>query len=146
MNPDTRLALALFILRLGSGFLVVRLHGFEKLRDFSDLANTFPDPLGISSTVTLTLVVFAEFVCGIAFMFGFLTRVAAAPLAMSMFIAAFFVHSSTPPTGRELSLLYLIPVLAVLLTGPGKFSIDAALAGGGGGGGGGGDDGGGDKS
>ena len=133
MSPENRLGLALLILRLGTGFLVARLHGFEKLRDFSDLANTFPDPLGISSTVTLTLVIFAEFVCGISFMFGFLTRVVAVPLAVSMFIAAFFVHPSDPPTGRELSLLYLIPVVAVLLTGPGKFSIDFALESGGGG-------------
>ena len=126
MSQENRLAIALLLMRVGVGSLVVFLHGVEKVENFANQASSFPDPLGVSPTVTLTLVIFAEVVCGAAFIFGFLTRLASVSLGASMFVAAFIVNSSDP-SGRELALLYLLPVLAVLLVGPGRFSIDSAM-------------------
>lgn len=127
MKEPVRIDFALMVLRVGIGFLAAYQHGLPKLLSFSERASTFPDPIGVSPTVTLTIVIFSELVCGIALIFGFLTRLAAAPLAFSMFIAAFLVHSTDPVAQRELALLYFVPVTTILFAGPGKFSIDFAL-------------------
>jgi putative oxidoreductase len=51
---------AMLVLRLGVGILMM-MHGYDKLVHFGAKQNTFMNFLGMSSTVTLALVVFAEF-------------------------------------------------------------------------------------
>jgi len=120
--------LGLLVLRLAVGPLMFGLHGMAKLSSFSDLSGSFPDPLGVGSAVSLTLAVFAEAFCSVAVALGLFTRLAAVPLAFTMGIAAFVVHAADPWEKKELALLYLAAYLVLLLCGPGRLSVDAALA------------------
>jgi putative oxidoreductase len=119
-------SLGLLFVRLGVGGMMLFGHGWAKLVGFADIAPKFPDPLGLgSSTVSLALAVFAEAFCAAAVMLGAATRLAAMPLVVTMLVAAFWVHAGDPFRDREPALLYALPFLMLVFTGPGKFSFDA---------------------
>jgi putative oxidoreductase len=44
-----------------------------------------------------------------------------------MAVAAFIVHGGDPWGEKELAYIYLAGYLTLLLTGPGKFSVDALI-------------------
>ena len=119
----------LLVLRFFIGFMMLLGHGSDKLIRFAERAASFPDPLGLGSTTTLVLAVSAEFFCSLAIIFGFMTRLAVIPLMLTMLVAAFIVHGADPWAKQELAMLFLIPYLTLLLTGPGKFSLDRKIFG-----------------
>lgn len=125
---SARTDLALLILRLGTGAFMIIGHGWGKLTNYSARLQTFSDPIGIGSEVSLTLAVFAEFFCSIAVMLGFMTRLVLIPLIITMAVAFFFVHFSDPFTRQEKALLFLVSFIAMWLAGPGRFSLDAWIA------------------
>jgi putative oxidoreductase len=84
----------------------------------------FPDPLGMGPAISLVLAVFAELFCSILIGFGFLTRLAAFPLIITMAVAAFIVHAGDPFKQKELSLMYLILYIVLFIIGSGKYSVD----------------------
>ena len=45
-------------------------------------------------------------------------------MAITMGVAAFMVHWEDPLSDKEHALLFFFPALALVLTGPGKWSID----------------------
>jgi len=120
-------SVGLLILRVCVGAMMIGGHGWEKLSQFGQMADYFPDPLGLGSRLSLALAVFAEVACSAALVAGFLTRLAAVPLMTTMFVAAFVVHEADPFPDRELALLYLAPYVALLFAGGGRFSLDALL-------------------
>jgi putative oxidoreductase len=90
------------------------------------------------------LVVLAEFFCALLVMLGCATRLAAVPVVASMAVAAFVAHAGDPWSSetavkaffagesktwssKEPALLFLIPFLALVFTGAGRFSIDALI-------------------
>ena len=75
----------------------------------------------------MSLVVFAEFFCSIALMVGFITRGAVIPLIITMFVAAFVIHGDDPFNKKELALLFLTAYSVILITGPGKYSLDRLM-------------------
>lgn len=117
----------LLVLWAGVGLLMLLGHGWGKLSNFSLIAPNFPDPLGFGSGVSLGLAVFAEFFASLALIFGFLTRLATFPLIITMLIAAFVIHAGDQYKKMELALVYLIPYLTILLSGPGKYSLDRLM-------------------
>ena len=102
-------------------------HGLGKLQNFSARVDPFPDPLGIGANLSLGLTVFAEFCCSIFLVLGLFTRLATIPLLIAMSVAVFIVHKADPFSSKEKALLYLIGYLVILLTGPGRFSLDKLL-------------------
>ncbi len=119
------LALGLLVLRVGVGGMMVLLHGYPH---FVMLLNgkPFADPIGLGPTTSLVLVTIAELGCATLVVLGLLTRLACIPLLFSLFIAA-FVHKSGADIGhddKQLAILYAIPFLSIMLTGPGKWSVD----------------------
>jgi putative oxidoreductase len=102
-------------------------HGLGKLTHYSQRASEFPDPLGVGSTVSLGLVVGAEFFCSIAITLGFLTRAAAVPLLTTMLVAAFVIHAGDPWARQEFALIYGATYLALVFTGAGRYSLDQLL-------------------
>jgi putative oxidoreductase len=117
----------LLILRLWVGLMMAFAHGWGKLSTFSERASQFPDPLGVGSTLSLSLAVFAEFFCALAIALGFITRGAVIPVMTTMLVAAFVIHSDDPFGKKELALLCLAPLLTILFTGPGRYSVDRWL-------------------
>ena len=119
-----KIDLGLLFLRLGAGGLMLT-HGFPKLlRLFGEEEITFADPLGLGMGTTLALAVFAEFICAILIILGLGTRLAAIPLMITMFVAAFIIHAQDPFQRKELALIYLLIFTVLLITGAGKHSLD----------------------
>jgi len=114
--------LGLAVLRIGASAAILT-HGYGKLQMLINGAE-FGNPIGIGATPTLFLAVIAEFVCPILLIFGFKTRWVAVPPAITMAVAFFIVHAADAFQKKEKALLYLILFVAIILLGPGKYSID----------------------
>ena len=97
----------LVIFRLALGVFMLT-HGWQKISNFDMLSTVFPDPLGLSSSISLSLIIFAEFFCSILLILGLSTRLATIPLIIGMSVAAFVIHGNDPFSTKELSLLYLL--------------------------------------
>lgn len=118
--------LGLLILRLLSGSVLLT-HGYPKLQKILSGDLQFGDPLGLGQATSLYLSTFAEFLCAILIIIGLYTRVALIPLIINMSTAFFIVHSADEFKIKELALLFLGMFIVLLLTGPGKYSIDNKL-------------------
>ena len=117
----------LLFLRMSVGLFIVFGHGWDKLMNFGTMSTQFPDPIGLGSTVSLALAVFAEVFCGFAFALGLVTRFSALPLIIFTLVGAAIFHADDPWQKKEFALLYLIPFVTVFLSGPGKYSLDRIL-------------------
>jgi putative oxidoreductase len=126
--------LGLLFLRLWVGFSMLLNHGVEKLKNFSDTAPNFPDPLGIGHSASLGLAVFAEFFVSLFVIFGLVTRWSALVLATDMIVAFIGVHKGamSGQGSGELAFMYLMGYVTLLLAGPGCFSVDKVMFGKGG--------------
>lgn len=114
----------LLILRIAAGGAMLT-HGWAKLSHFAEKAPEFMNFLGIGSTTSLALVVFAEFFCSILLIVGLFTRWATIPLIITMKVAIFMVHWQDGFGKSELAFLYLAIYALLFFTGAGKYSIDA---------------------
>lgn len=122
LKASTQNDLGLLFLRLTAGGLMLT-HGYPKLSNWSSLSGSFPDPLGIGSTLSLAGTVGAEFFCALLILLGIATRLAAVPLLFTMLVAAFIVHGSDILQKKELALIYAGMYLAIFLLGGGKYSL-----------------------
>ena len=124
-EPDSYSVLLLFT-RIAFGSLFLS-HGIAKWIALEDITYTFPDPLGIGTTLSITLVLFAEIVCSIGVILGALYRLCLIPMTITMFVAFFRIHAGDAFAVKELALMYLILFILMFLAGPGKYSIDAKI-------------------
>lgn len=124
---STLVSIQLLSARIILGLLFLN-HGVEKWASYTLLAETFPNPLHIGSQLSLILVIFAELVCSVAFIFGFLYRLALVPMIINMAVAFFLVHSADPMSMKELSLVYLASFVLMFFAGPGRYSIDYVIS------------------
>jgi len=119
---NTDFGLLLFRLLIGGLMLT---HGIPKLITFFGSEEiAFADPIGIGETASFTFAVFAEFVCAILIILGWVTRFATIPLVITMAVAAIIVHWTDGFGRMELPLLYMSGFLLLFFTGAGKFSMD----------------------
>ncbi len=126
---DPRTSLGMLLLRLGfGGFMIVR-HGWGKLSSYADKKDSFPDPLGVGSELSLALACFGEVVAPLLLILGLGTRLASIPAAFTMAVAAFVVHAGDPLAKKEMALIYLVAFVAIGIVGPGRWSLDKALGG-----------------
>jgi putative oxidoreductase len=124
---------ALLLLRviMGAAFI---LHGLGKINSDAGwmgwAGDSYPPHLQAAAVA-------AEFGGGIALILGVLTPLAALGLAVTMAVAVFDVHvpkgdvfvATGPDQGSyELGAVYLACSLALLLLGPGRFSVDGCLS------------------
>jgi putative oxidoreductase len=137
---STRPGWAPLVVRIPLGIIFVA-HGAQKLFGWFGgygLEGTaqWMDSIGLSPGVPLALLAGgAEFLGGLALLFGLLVRPAAVALAFTMLVAIFSVHFSKgfflSNGGYEYGLALLATSLALLISGGGRLSIDGALTGGG---------------
>jgi len=105
------------------------LHGYPKFQKLIGGGSIdFPDPLGLGATVSLVLVVLAEFVCSILIVFGLFTRPALIILIINMLVITFVIHGKESLSEKEHALLFLFSYLALFLLGSGKFSVEHCWA------------------
>jgi putative oxidoreductase len=113
--------------RLTFGFIIFWHHGVAKLKNFSALQYTFPNPIHLGSRVSLCLVIFAEVFCSVLVVLGFLTRLALIPLVITLGVALAIVHRGQGIMNAELAWLYFAVFFSLLLTGPGRISVDGLI-------------------
>lgn len=123
--PTTR-DLGLLVLRLAAGLGMALAHGLGKLpppdRFVAGLADVGLPVPGLFAW----LAALAEVGGGLLVAAGLLTRPAAALVVVTMLVAFFGAHAGDPFGEREMAFLYGAMFLAVMLTGAGRFSADAA--------------------
>lgn len=112
----------LLVARVVFGLLLAS-HGFQKLNAFSAMSQSFPDPLGLGSEISLSLAIFGELICSIAFIFGFLYRLVSIPMIFTMLVAFVTVHKGSVTDG-ELAFVYLVIFVLMFLSGAGRYSLD----------------------
>ncbi len=118
--------IAMLILRIGMGGLMIP-HGYDKLVHFTQYKKDFMSFLGLGGTVSLALVVFAEFFCAIFLIMGVFTRLFAIPLIIEMFVVVFKAHKGEIFGDGEHGMLFIAGYIVILLCGPGKASVDGIM-------------------
>lgn len=125
-------AVGLLILRLVAGSALM-LHGWPKIQH----ATSWMGPTAPVPGFLQFLAAFSEFFGGLAFLTGLLTPIAALGVASTMLFALFAVHLKkgdpfVDPHGGssfESALGYFAIAMTLMLTGPGRISLDALLFG-----------------
>jgi putative oxidoreductase len=127
--PDGRVGIALLVLRVVFG-LGLMVHGYPKIQTpFSWMQGPNAAP-----PILQGLAAAGEFLAGAALVVGLFTPLAALGVIFTMLGAFLISHRNDPwinPGGRswELASIYFTVALALLISGPGKYSLDALLLG-----------------
>ena len=122
----------LLVIRVVLGIIMVA-HGSQKLFTFGyDGVTAGMAQSGLPlPAVSAALIIAAEFGGGLLLIAGLLSRFAAAAIAFGMTVASIQVHLPNgffAPTGYEFTLMLAAAGLGIVLTGPGRFSLDALIA------------------
>lgn len=124
--------IGLTILRIAVGVIFVA-HGSQKLflLGIPAIAAGFAQNGIPLASFMAPLITFVELLGGIALVAGLLTRLAALGIAFTMIGAMSFVHIKGGfflPAGIEYTVVLLSASIALILMGPGPFSVDARIA------------------
>ncbi|WP_025763281.1 DoxX family protein [Dyadobacter tibetensis] len=128
-EPASKLAdTGLLFLRSGISLLMMG-HGLQKLMGYLDGKRTFADPIGMGQEATLMMAIFVEMICSILLILGLFTRAILIPLLITMVVIVFVVHAPDEFKVKEPAFMYGLVYLALLFTGPGRYSVDQMLFG-----------------
>lgn len=123
-------------LRLFVGIMLFQF-GIRQIGDASELSQTFPCVLGLSSESTLWTMICIEIGCSLFIMAGFLTRIMILPPFIAMIIAEYhLLHDVATKASYQLSweqpgylpIMFLGIFFFLILVGPGKISVDYFLS------------------
>ena len=125
---DLYVSYSLLILRVIASVMMIINHGWNKIlagqEKWNRLGTAFTDFSGIDfmSVFFGLMAAFSESIGMVMVIFGIFTRPAAFLLLFTMFVASMnhLVDGKFP----ELAIMYLIVMLVLLISGPGKFSLD----------------------
>ena len=122
----------LLLIRVVLGIVMVA-HGSQKLFTFGHAGVTAGmAQMGLPlPAVSAALIIAAEFGGGLLLLGGLFTRFAAASIAFGMAVASIQVHLPAgffAPNGYEFTMMLAAAGLGIVLTGPGRFSLDALIA------------------
>ncbi len=137
---DAQASLGLLALRVLVGMMMIFGHGIPKIFEYSTRKEFFYVPdffpfYFMSPSVSLAICIIAEVGAASLVIVGLATRPAAFMLGFAMVVAAFgylgtapwFIKPPTIVDAKELSLMYLIPMIALILSGAGSYSLDSML-------------------
>lgn len=124
--------LGLLLLRASFGLSLFLKHGLEKITDFTQMAQVFPDPLHLGAHVSFAIAAASDVLAAVLLIAGFATRPAALFIACNIGVAWLFFHHAQffgPHADHgELCVLYLCGFLSAALCGAGRFSMDALFS------------------
>lgn len=116
----------MLLMRIIFGVLMMK-HGYDKLLGFADMKTQFMSFMGLGSTTSLALCIFAEFFCALFVILGLFTRPAAIALVINAIVAVVLAHNMDFFGDAEKITLFLGAFLSVLVMGPGKISVDSMI-------------------
>jgi len=119
--------IAVLALRLTFGLFLLLIHGMDKITHFSKYEYTFLNFLQIGHRWSLVLCIFAEVFCAGLVVLGLFTRFAALVLVINFSVASFIALKGQSLEVHQVAICYLTAFFALLLTGPGRFSVDGAM-------------------
>ncbi len=121
---------AILILRLALGIIMMK-HGYDKLVNFEKILNgppPFMSFMGMGSSMSLALLVFAEFFCSLFLILGLFTRLAAIPLIIATCVMVFKAHNGEVFGAGQTAALFLTGYIVLLFVGPGRVSVDSMIS------------------
>ncbi len=122
LNTD----IAALLLRLIFGGLFVY-YGYNKIVSYDQILPMFGDIIGIGSTLSFNLVIFAEFFCGLLVTIGLVTRLSVIPVFITMIVTYFVAHANDAFQVKNLAFVFLCLCPVVFVLGSGKYSADKLL-------------------
>jgi len=123
---NSSINLGLLLLRAGMCIMMIP-HGYDKLVHFTEYKAQFLNFLGLGPAVSLGLCLFAEFFCSLFVLLGLFARAATVPLIISTAVATFVAHDGKIFGEGEHSAMFMVAFLVLLITGPGRYSVDGML-------------------
>jgi putative oxidoreductase len=118
---------AMLILRLSFGIFMAHI-GYQKLVNFGAMQHEFMNFMGLGSSVSLALCIFAEFFCSIFLILGLFTRLSTIPLIITMCVIIFQANKGVVlEGGGNIAALYLTGYIVLLFVGPGRVSVDSMI-------------------
>jgi putative oxidoreductase len=117
--------IGLLILRLWFGLVLAFGHGLSKLLSLDTFITSVGNRGIPLPEVAAPIAMLSEFLGGILLALGLFTRLAVASIVATMLVATFWVHLNDPFPKKEFALAYLVGALVILVSGPGRYSIDA---------------------
>ncbi len=129
----TYINMARLFMRLFVGVMFIQF-GIRQLVNYNTMCVDFPTVFGLPSEMCLITMIIIELVCSLLIMVGFLTRLAVLPPIVSMILAEYYIiHDLLPHTSiygldstqpGYLPIMFIGIFLFLLLSGPGKISLD----------------------
>lgn len=119
---------AALVLRLGFGVLMIPTYGYGKWLNYGEKKAEFYDFFGLGGPLSMGLAVFAELFCAALVVLGLFTRLATIPLIITMLVVI-SIHDWNLFDKHELAPSFLTGYLAILVLGPGRYSVDAWVSG-----------------
>lgn len=123
----------LLLLRIGTGLILFLRHGWEKVSRMTLVNPKMPSMYGLGHNTSWVLALLSDGVLSLVLIFGLGTRWIALFQFCSIFTAWAFVHhfiflGRDPGADHgELICLYLSSLLALIVAGAGRYSLDAVL-------------------
>lgn len=114
-------------LRISTAAILFAKHGYEKLFTFDHMYSIFPDPIGIGKLPSLLFALLADGVCSILIALGLFTRIASLIIIINLAVAFFIVQKMPTNDHGEMIGLFFATHVFLLMTGPGKKSLDYRL-------------------
>lgn len=119
----------LFI-RLIIGFHLIygtqdNIFSYARMEEFAAFLSAHKVPLPLFAAFVSA---YAQFICGILFIFGALTRYAALVMIINFIVAVLLVHMGDPYPSKFPALMMLAASCFLFLHGPGSLSLDGLRA------------------
>ncbi|KKB62907.1 LysR family transcriptional regulator [Robbsia andropogonis] len=119
--------LGLLFLRTSASILLLAVHGWPKIINYTSQLQLIEDPLKIGRWFSLDFAIFAEVICPILMIVGIATRLAALPILIIIVMAVAIVHPDWSLAEGQFAWMLLIIFATVAIAGPGKYALSEAV-------------------
>lgn len=107
---------------------ILLLHNIGKMQLYNEIVNSYPNLLHLGSAASFTAVTILQVVLAVLLVLGIRVRIAALLLSAGMLAAILIAYPGKGVLASELGFVYMGTCIALVISGGGLFSFDAALS------------------